>query len=112
MVTAPAAPAYDDADGLAVHEHMLALLHQWNVQDIETHMRLNYKKYRYFSVSALGAEPDYENSTVAPGGVRPRRVDDPVLWLLRETGTVRTAWLPRSIPVWPRLSRSHQRRRH
>jgi len=91
MTTAPAMQAYPDADGQAVHEHILALLHQWNAQDIDTHLRLNYSNFRYFGVSALGAEPDYENLRVAAGGVRPHRVEDPVLWLLSKTGTVRTA---------------------
>ena len=76
---------------MAVHEHMLALLHEWNAQDIDTHMRLNFADFRYFGVSALGAEPDYETSTVAAGGVRPHRVEDPVLWLLSKSGTVRSA---------------------
>lgn len=91
MSTAPAMPAYAEADGEAVHEHMLALMHQWNAQDIHAHVRLNYKDFRYFGVSALGAEPDYETSTVASGGVRPHRVEDPVLWLLAKGGTVRSA---------------------
>jgi ABC-type dipeptide/oligopeptide/nickel transport system ATPase component len=90
MATAPAVPAYDNADGQAVHEHMLALLHEWNAQDIDTHMRLNYTDYRYFGVSALGAEPDYEEGTVAAGGVQPHRVEDPLLWLLSKAGTVRS----------------------
>jgi hypothetical protein len=91
MAATPAVPAYDNADGRAVHEHMLALLHEWNAQDIDTHMRLNYSEFRYFGVSALGAEPDYETRTVAAGGVRPHRVEDPVLWLLSKSGTVRSA---------------------
>jgi hypothetical protein len=91
MTTAPAVPAYDSGDGAAVHENMLALMHQWNAQDIDTHVKLNYSDYRYFGVSALGAEPDYENLKVAAGGVRPHRVEDPVLWLLSKTRTVRTA---------------------
>jgi hypothetical protein len=91
MTTAPAVPAYDTGDGAAVHENMLALMHQWNAQDIDTHVKLNYSDYRYFGVSALGAEPDYENLKVAAGGVRPHRVEDPVLWLLSKTRTVRTA---------------------
>lgn len=91
MSTAPSLPGYDNADGQAVHEHMLALLHEWNAQDIDTHMRLYYSDFRYFGVSALGAEPDYENFTVAAGGVRPHRVEDPVLWLLSKSGTVRSA---------------------
>jgi hypothetical protein len=80
--------AYEDADGQTMHEHMLALMHEWNAADIDTHMRLNYSDYRYFGVSALGAEPNYESYEVAPGGVQPHRVEDPVLWLLSKTGTV------------------------
>jgi ABC-type dipeptide/oligopeptide/nickel transport system ATPase component len=84
-------PAYENADGQAVHEHMLALLHEWKADDIDNHMRLNYSDYRYFGVSALGAEPDYGGGVVAPGGVQPHRVEDPVLWLLAKSGTVPTA---------------------
>jgi hypothetical protein len=91
MSTASRLPAYQSADGLAVHEHMLALLHEWNAADIDNHMRLNYTDYRYFGVSALGAEPDYGGGVVAPGGVQPHRVEDPVLWLLSKSGTVPTA---------------------
>lgn len=79
---------YDEADGQICHEHMLALLHEWGADDIDTHMRLNYDRYRHFGVSALGAEPDYTSGRVAPGGVQPHRVEDPVLWLLSKTGTV------------------------
>jgi GTPase SAR1 family protein len=91
MGDTPAVAAYSNGDGQNVHEHMLALLHEWNAQDIDTHMRLNYADFRYFGVSALGAEPDYENQKVAAGGVRPHRVEDPVLWLLSKGGTVRSA---------------------
>jgi GTPase SAR1 family protein len=91
MSATPPVAGYDNVDGETVHEHMLALLHEWNAQDIDTHMRLNYADFRYFGVSALGAEPDYESKTVAAGGVRPHRVEDPVLWLLSKSGTVRSA---------------------
>lgn len=91
MAASPDMPAYAEMDGQAVHEHMLALLHRWNAQDIDAHIRLNYKDYRYFGLSALGAEPDYESNAVAAGGVRPHRVEDPVLWLLSKDGTVRSA---------------------
>ena len=91
MATAPLAAAYDNADGEAVHEHMRALLDEWHAGDIDRHMRQNYADYRYFAVSALGAEPDYESGQVAVGGVRPHRVEDPVLWLLSKTRTVKSA---------------------
>jgi hypothetical protein len=88
MATSTGLPAYENDDGQVVHEHMLALLHEWNAADIDRHMHLNYTNYRYFGVSALGAEPDYSGGVVAPGGVRPHRVEDPVLWLLSKSGTV------------------------
>ena len=88
MAPPSAGSGYQEADGQAVHEHMLALLHEWNATDIDTHMRLNYANYRYFGVSALGAEPDYASYAVAAGGVQPHRVEDPVLWLLSRTGMV------------------------
>jgi hypothetical protein len=91
MATASGLAAYENADGQAVHEHMLALLHEWNAADIDNHMRLNYNDYRYFGVSALGAEPDYGGGIVAPGGVQPHRVEDPVLWLLSKAGAVPSA---------------------
>jgi GTPase SAR1 family protein len=91
MATSAGLPAYEDADGQVVHEHIVALLHEWNAADIDRHMRLNYSNYRYFGVSALGAEPDYSGGIVAPGGVRPHRVEDPVLWLLSKSGTVPSA---------------------
>jgi hypothetical protein len=91
MSTAGLMPAYNNGDGAAVHEHMLALLHEWGASDIDAHMRLNYDDYRYFGVSALGAEPDYVGGMVAPGGVQPHRVEDPLLWLLSKTKTVPVA---------------------
>jgi ABC-type dipeptide/oligopeptide/nickel transport system ATPase component len=88
MARAAEVPSYENADGQTVHEHMLTLMYEWNAADIDNHMRLNYSDYRYFGVSALGAEPDYESYAVAAGGVQPHRVEDPVLWLLSKTGTV------------------------
>jgi ABC-type dipeptide/oligopeptide/nickel transport system ATPase component len=91
MAAAPALPSYNNADGEAVHEHMRALLDEWGADDIDRHMRQNYGDYRYFAVSALGAEPDYTTGEVAAGGVQPHRVEDPVLWLLSKARTVKSA---------------------
>ena len=81
-------PAYDDSLGLTIHEHVLALMRDWGAEDIDRHMQLNYKEYRYFAISALGAEPIYSENRVAGGGVRPHRVEDPLLWLLNKAGMV------------------------
>lgn len=91
MATAPAVAAYDNVDGEAVHEHMRALLDEWGADDIDRHMRQNYDNYRYFAVSALGAEPDYGSGQVAAGGVQSHRVEDPVLWLMAKSRTVKSA---------------------
>ena len=90
LATAPALPSYDEADGLSVHEHMKALLKEWDAAEIESHMSRNYDDYRYFGVSALGAQPDYSSGTVAAGGVRPHRVEDPILWLMSRAKMVKT----------------------
>jgi hypothetical protein len=83
--------AYQKVEGEAVHEHVRALLHEWDAADIDIHMQLNYADFRFFAVSALGAEPDYVKRAVAPGGVQPHRVEDPILWLLAKEGTVASA---------------------
>jgi hypothetical protein len=87
----PQLPLYSETDGQAVHEHVRALLHEWDAADIDLHMQHNYADFRYFAVSSLGAEPDYVRETVDAGGVRPHRVEDPVLWLLAKEKKVATA---------------------
>jgi ABC-type dipeptide/oligopeptide/nickel transport system ATPase component len=83
-------PAYDETDGLEVHEQMRALLTEWDASALDRHLEQNYENYRYFAVSALGAEPEYASAKVAAGGVRPHRVQDPVLWLMAKAGTVKS----------------------
>jgi GTPase SAR1 family protein len=83
------AGAYQDVDGQAVHEHMRAMLHDWNADDIDIHLSHNYDTFRFFGVSSLGAEPDYAQGRIAPGGIRPHRVEDPLLWLMAKERTVK-----------------------
>lgn len=77
-----AGPFYNEANGRDTDEHLRALLTDLDADDIDAHLRLHYKKFRYFTVSSLGAEPDYDRKAIDPGGVRPFRVDEPLLWLL------------------------------
>jgi hypothetical protein len=81
-------PIYDELQGQTIHEHVLSLMKEWGADDIDSHLRVNYDRYRYFGISALGAEPDYSKARVADAGVQPHRVEEPVLWLLREAGVV------------------------
>jgi hypothetical protein len=78
----PGGPSYDEAHGRDTDEHLRALLTELDADDIDAHLRSNYKSFRYFAVSSLGAEPDYDHRRVDPRGVRPFRVDEPLLWLL------------------------------
>ncbi|MEU8001313.1 hypothetical protein AB0B66_09165 [Catellatospora sp. NPDC049111] len=75
-------PVYDETAGRTTHEHVRALLDDWGGDDIDSYLQNNFADYRYFVVSALGAQPDYANAKVEAGGVRPYRVDEPLTWLL------------------------------
>lgn len=50
-------------------------------------LEMNYAKYSYFGVSALGMRnaPDENGVFASP---RPHRVEDPILWILKEKGIV------------------------
>jgi hypothetical protein len=90
LAKAPGLPSYDEAGGQAVHERMRALLRDWDAWEIEGHMNQYYDNYRYFGVSALGAQPDYSVGQVAAGGVQPHRVEDPILWLMSKAKMVKS----------------------
>jgi hypothetical protein len=81
-------PFYDEGVGRNTHEYVRSLLADWGADDIDYHLTHNYKKFRYFAVSALGAEPDYDNDLVDERGVHPFRVDEPLLWLLSQFSVV------------------------
>lgn len=80
-------PAFDTADSLEVHEEILDLLRGWAGDRIDSTLRRNYRRYRYFGVSALGRPPTADQR-VAPTGIQPYRVEDPLLWLLSEYGAI------------------------
>ncbi|HUZ26147.1 MAG TPA: hypothetical protein VMV07_20530 [Streptosporangiaceae bacterium] len=69
------------ADGAEVHEYVRSLLHKWGADNVDAHLRLNYSTFRYFAVSALGAPP--VGGKLAPGDIRPLRVDEPLIWLMK-----------------------------
>lgn len=79
---------YDEVAGRDTSDHLAALLAELGADDIDDHLRAHYRSFRYFAVSSLGAEPDYDGGRVDPAGVRPFRVDEPLLWLLGKFGIV------------------------
>ena len=74
---------YDEELGRTTHEQVKALLSEFGGADIDQHLYANYLDYRYFFVSALGAQPDYDTATINARGVQPDRVEEPLLWLLQ-----------------------------
>jgi hypothetical protein len=82
----PDGPGCDELDSLDVHRHVQALLHDWDGRQIDQYLQHNYRCFRYFGVSALGAipTPDKHTSTV----IQPYRVGDPILWLLSKARMV------------------------
>jgi hypothetical protein len=83
----PRNPYFDERDSMAVHTEIQRLLARWEGSRIDQIARLNYHKYRYFGVSALGETPTEDNQ-VSARGIRPYRVTSPVLWLLSQFGTI------------------------
>jgi hypothetical protein len=81
---------YDEGAGQETHEHIRALLEDFGAGDVDAHLRLNYQNFRYFAVSALGAQPNYDTAEVDRNGVHPFRVDEPLVWLLSRFGVVPT----------------------
>jgi len=82
----PSGAGCDELDSLDVHRHVQALLHDWDGRQIDQYLQHNYRCFRYFGVSALGAipTPDKRVSTV----IQPYRVGDPILWLLSKAHMV------------------------
>jgi hypothetical protein len=82
----PGGAGCDEQDSLDVHHHVQALLHDWDGPQIDQYLKHNYRCFRYFGVSALGAipTPDKRVSTV----ISPYRVGDPILWLLSKAHMV------------------------
>ncbi|MFB9724390.1 TRAFAC clade GTPase domain-containing protein [Planobispora longispora] len=72
--------ALDLDDREAVHEQVRALLDEWQAGMVDRYLRQNYTDFSLFGLSALGGVPGPES--VGPGGIRPYRVEDPLLWLL------------------------------
>jgi hypothetical protein len=79
-----ASGALDLDDREAVDEQVRALLHDWQAGRLDRYLREHYRSYALFGLSALGGIP--ADGEVGPGGVRPYRVEDPLLWLLHRFG--------------------------
>jgi hypothetical protein len=84
----PKGPGSDEVDGQDVHRDVQALLHDWDGRQIDEYLRQNYRCYRYFGASALGAIPTPDRRL--SGVPQPHRIGDPLVWLLAKEHIVRT----------------------
>ncbi|QQU88563.1 zinc ribbon domain-containing protein [Corynebacterium glucuronolyticum] len=84
----PDGQVFDEQDSLDVHNHMASLMQKWGADNLVRRVDTEFETYRFFGVSALGAEPDYTSLSVNPRGLLPHRVADPILWLLAERGFI------------------------
>lgn len=79
---------YDEDDGVDVHEELRAWLDQWYGPEFDNTVSANFSVYRYFGLTALGAQPR-DDVRLAPSGIHPYRVEDPMLWLLAQFGSIK-----------------------
>ena len=88
LLRSPAQEGYfDERDSLEVHTEIQRLLARWEGTRIDQIAQLNYRRFRYFGVSALGETPTQDNR-VAARGIRPWRVASPILWILAQFGII------------------------
>ncbi|WP_330238521.1 hypothetical protein [Streptomyces sp. NBC_00525] len=77
-------PGFDAVDRSAVDAELRALLALWQSDGIDRRLRETCADYQLFAFSALGRSP--RGDAAPPGGPRPHRVEDPLLWLLHRFG--------------------------
>nr|WP_275434827.1 hypothetical protein [Brevibacterium ravenspurgense] len=83
-------PRFDNSQSQTIHDHMAALIAQWGGEHLLRKLDQNFENYRLFGISALGAEPNYRESTANARGVSPLRVAEPFLWLMAEWNFIPT----------------------
>jgi GTPase SAR1 family protein len=66
---------------------MQDLIDNWLDADLISYIK-QFKRHSFFGVSSLGGNPN--GTKIDSKGIRPRRVLDPLLWLLAENGYIKT----------------------
>ena len=90
LETSPSKGYFDMSDRETVNNEIKALLSEWGAESFMAQVDVNYTKYSYFSVSALGLN----NNPTGSGNnnierPRPHRIEDPLLWLLKENNVIK-----------------------
>ena len=79
---------FDMADWHNVDNEIRSLLVEWGAESFTSQVDVNYTNYSYFAVSALGMDnnPKEDRRIDRP---RPHRIEDPLLWILKENGVIK-----------------------
>ncbi len=75
---------FDKADCDAVQSEIEAMLIDWDYNGLVNLIKVRYRDYAFFCLSALGRMPT--GNRIAP--VAPFRIEDPFLWLLYKAGKI------------------------
>ena len=73
--------AWDPSQGELLHREVESLLTMLHASSLTATLEEVASSFKYFAVSALGAAPD--GDLIAPGGIAPFRVVEPLKWALR-----------------------------
>ena len=79
---------FDMTDWHNINSEIVGLLHEWNAEAFISQLETNYSKYSYFAASALGLN----NNPTSDGRIerpRPHRIEDALLWILKENGVIK-----------------------
>lgn len=79
---------FDMSDWHNVDSEIRSLLTEWGAESFVSQVDVNYTDYSYFAVSALGLNnnPKEDRRIERP---RPHRIEDPLLWILKENGVIK-----------------------
>ncbi len=81
---------FDMSDWHNVDNEIRSLLVEWGVESFMSQVDLNYMNHAYFAVSSLGMDnnPKENRKIDRP---RPHRIEDPLLWILKENGVIKSS---------------------
>ncbi len=81
---------FNMADWHNVDSEIRSLLVEWGAESFISQVDVNYTNYSFFAVSSLGLDnnPKEDRRIDRP---RPHRIEDPLLWILKENGVIKAS---------------------
>lgn len=80
--------AYDEQDGWNVKEEVYGILHEWGQQDFLKYLEFNFSNVQLCACSSFGNNPNEQGKIQIP---RPHRMEDGLLWLLKELNVLESS---------------------